>query len=165
MLRVIRSRIFTSLQTAVKYLDIPESCFSTLVSRETLSANLIDFVLEGRENIPIWQKLTWFVCSYCGSHQIKMILILLCFLGEWSATLQGEWPRTSSPPGPAWKPHLSRLSSPRFSSTEEWGKRNNHKPINTKRWIKTFFSGLELLKIENVILSWFFCLKRWRFFV
>lgn len=121
MLRVIRSRIFTSLQTAVKYLDIPESCFSTLVSRETLSANLIDFVLEGRENIPIWQKLTWFVCSYCGSHQIKMILILLCFLGEWSATLQGEWPRTSSPPGPAWKPHLSRLPSPRFSSTEEWG--------------------------------------------
>lgn len=100
MLRVIRSRIFTSLQTAVKYLDIPESCFSTLVSRETLSANLIDFVLEGRENIQIWQKLTWFVCSYCGSHQIKMILILLCFLGEWSATLQAEWPRTSSPPGP-----------------------------------------------------------------
>lgn len=45
------------------------------------------------------------------------------------------------------------------------GQRNNHKPINTKRWIKTFFSGLELLKIENVILSWFFCLKRWRFFV
>jgi hypothetical protein len=85
--------------TAVKWLDIPESCFSTLVSRETLSLGLIDFVLEGRENIAVWQKLTWFICSYCGNHKIKTILILLCFLGEWSNALHGEDLSTYCPPG------------------------------------------------------------------